>query len=203
MALIAMAVLVGVAGLLMAGTWIWNFYLSRRKLDDAINDLKREITSHGEKAFEEHRKKAEEMFGDLSKTIESEVEKAKIEIGETVEQKVISINAETARLHARVAGQEKSWETCALWWSRAIREYARCGQDALLSVAVGGCEEALNECEKLEDKDREEIRDSLPYIPSTLFLKKGWIEKKLDELPKEIKKKPEKPKLVEPDGEED
>ncbi len=180
LAIIGISVLVGIAVLLMAGSWIWNFGLNKRKLKKAIESLKSEIAT-----------KEEENFIKLTKRLEDRVEKIKQEIEKSITERMILFDAEKARLFAFANGQVKGWENAVGWWATAIKGYAKAGEEKLLRVTVDALNMDLGKCEKLEDDKKKQIKNCLFSIPEFLQKEKKQIEGKLNKLPREITKKSE------------
>lgn len=177
LAMYGITVLVGVTILLMAGTWVRNFYLRRRELERAIESVKSEITS-----------KVEEDFTKLTEGFKDEIGKMREEIEKSVEKRMILFGAEKARLFAFANGQLKVWETAVDWWAEAIVGYDEAEHKELLRTAVDALNGDLDECKKLEDHVKENIKKSLSSIPEILRKERKQIEDKLKKLPKEITK---------------
>lgn len=72
-----------------------------------------------------------------------------------------------------------------VWWGYAIQGYAKAGLTNLLRVCIDGLSKDLEQCEKLKDDSKKEIRESLSFIPEILQKEKEQIEDKLDKLPLE------------------
>lgn len=170
LATIGISVLVGIAVLLMAVTWLWNFYLHKRELERAIETLKSEITARADER------------------IKDEVGKMENEIKESIAKSLTKFDADKARLFAITAGQEKVWEAQVSWWAKAIEGYAKTEQEHLLRVAVDALNDALKKCETLKADRKEDVKKYLSFIPEILQQEKEQIEKRLNELPKKIKK---------------
>jgi glutamine synthetase adenylyltransferase len=171
--IIGISVLVGIALLISGASWLTNFYLARRRLENILESHKLEIVSMAQESFKEY-----------MEIIKKEVENAKEEIKESIEQEMTEARAEMSRLHARDSEQEEAWEIAALWWSRAIKDYAEATEGALLRVSVEGLKKNLEKCEDLDTSGKEEIRSILPKIPRTLWLEKTSIEEILNTFPK-------------------
>ncbi|MBA7494992.1 hypothetical protein ES702_05571 [subsurface metagenome] len=180
LAMVAITVLVGVALLILAGSWIWHFRLHKRELEEAVESLKAKLTAEGKRDFMQ-----------LTKRVNDEVEKIKKEIEKSVEERIILFSAEEARLFAFANVQLKDWEGAVGWWADAIVGYAKAGQKSLLRVAVDALNDYLGQCKKLEDDDRKTIKKSLSSIPEILREEREQIEDKLKKLPKEITKQSE------------
>lgn len=177
LAIYGITALVGVAILLMAGSWIWNIYLRRHELERAIEFLKSEITI-----------KLKEDFTKLTKRFNDEAVKMREEIEKSVEERMILFDAEKARLFGLSCIDSKSWESGAAWWAEAITGYAKGENEHAVRMAVDGLDLVLGKCEKLKDSDKEEVKKCLPFIPEILREEKEQIEDKLKKLPKEITK---------------
>jgi hypothetical protein len=101
------------------------------------------------------------------------------------------VDAETYRLHARDAEQEKNYEAAALWWARAIPYYEEAKQDMLMRGAVVGLKLNLKQCESMDGDTIGEIKECISSIPKMLFFEKKDIETKLSQLSEALKAKKE------------
>lgn len=180
LAMIGITVLVGLAVVLLAFSWIWHFRLHKSELERAVESLKSEITT-----------KVEEDFTKLTKGLDDKAGKTREEIEKSIAQRMRLFDAEKARIFAFANMQLKEWETGVGWWTEAIEGYAEARREDGLRIAVDGLRDTLEFCEKLEDDKREGIKKCLPLIPAILRTEKKQIEDRLNKLPKEISKQSE------------
>lgn len=173
LAIYGITAVVAVAAGLMLASWIWNVFLRRHELERAIESLKSEITTHAEKDFMK-----------LTGRVKDEIDKMKKEIEKSVSQETIFLDAEKSRLFALTNTQMNEWENAALWWGMAVKGYAKAQKESLLRVSVEGLSGILEKCQKLTDKDKEQIKGYLSLVPEILWLEKEQIEDKLKKLPK-------------------
>ena len=177
LAIYGITAVVGLAVVVVAASWIWNFFLHKRELERAIVSLKSVLTAEGKRDFME-----------LTKRVNDKIEKIKKEIEKSVEERLTEFNAEKARLFAFANMQLKTWEQAANWWAIAIKGYAKTGMEDGLRLAVDQLVMSLGKCEKLNDKYKKSVSKCLSSIPRILQEEKEQIEKKLKELPEETKK---------------
>ena len=178
LAIFGISVLVGVAILVMAASWLWNFYLHKREIEKVIESFKSEIDT-----------KVEESLINLTERIKDQVKKMRQEIEKSVEERLILFDAQTARLFALVNTNSKAWDNAAVWWATAIGGYGKTGDERMVRICVDALNGALNKCEVLEDVDKNEIKACLPAIPRILNEEREKIEDRLNSLPNRIKKK--------------
>ena len=187
LAVFAITGLVGLAVLLLAGSWIWHFRLHKRELEEAIKSLKAALTAEGKRDFME-----------LTKRDNDELEKIKKEIEKTVKEKMTLFNAEKARLFSYTALQLEDYENTALWFAEAIKGYAKAGEEDILRTCVDLLNGTLATCKKLSESDKQKIKKCLPFIPEILQEEKEQIEDKLNELPEEIPEEIKEHQEIEP-----
>ena len=173
LAMIGISLLVGIAVLLLAGSWIWHFRLHKRELEEAVESLKSALIAEAKKDFME-----------LTTRVKDEVEKMKKEIEKSVEERLIVFDAEKARLFALATYQMKEYEATAAWFAEAIGGYAKTRQEGLLRVCVNALISNLAVSKKLSESDKQRIKKCLPFIPEILKKEKEQIEDKLKKLPK-------------------
>ena len=186
LAMYGLTVLVGVAVVLLAGSWIWHFRLHKRELEEAIKSLKAALTAEGKRDFMELTKKVNDELEKIKKEIEKNVEQRMTRFDKTGEERMILFNAEKARLFGFANAQLKAWEAAVSWWTEAVVGYAKMGEEKLVRAVVDMVIVGLDQCKKLEDDVREKIKKSLSSIPETLRKEREQIEDKLRKLPKEI-----------------
>lgn len=167
-AIIGISVLVGVAVLLLGGTWIYNVYLNTRRLNNIADNLSKKIAI-------DLTKKADEI-------IKTEIDKMKEEIKKDLDEKLILFEAEKARLFALSCKQSNNWESCGDWWATAIINYAKVKIDKGIRISVDALNTALDKCEKLDAEKKKNIEKCLDYIPSILDKERKEIEAKLKKL---------------------
>jgi hypothetical protein len=177
LAIFGITVLVGIAVLVMASSWIWNFFIHKHELKKVVEGLKSEITTW-----------ENELSKKLTETIKDEIVKIKKEIEDSIEAKMILFDADKARLFALTSQQSEIWESGALWWARAIPLYVKANAVHLVRISVDRLNLALKKCEKLENDHKKEIIKHLSFIPEILQDEKEQIEKKLNELPEKVTK---------------
>lgn len=114
----------------------------------------------------------------LEEKLEAETKETDIKIG-FIEN---LYSAETSRLHAKIADEKKMWETAALWWSRALSDYAAVKDEGLINASVFGLKRALLECDKMGPNIREKIEKVIDLIPQSLSEDKVTIKAKLNNL---------------------
>lgn len=169
LAMYGIMVIIGVAALVAGASWFTNFYLVRYELKKTIESFNSEII-------------------EIEKNLKDEVEKMEKKVVKAVEnlsEAMIIFNAEKARLFAITNKQMGLWKNVVVWWGYAIQGYAKAGLTNLLRVCIDGLNEDLEQCEKLKDDSKKEIRESLSFIPEILQKEKEQIEDKLDKLPLE------------------
>lgn len=123
-----------------------------------------------------------EMLERNVEKLEQDLVRVKGELRDRVEWVGNSNRAETARLHATIAFNKGAWETSVIWWARALVLYAKISDEALITVSVESLDKSLQSCDKISGKNKEEIRDSLQFIPQMLFIQRERIEEKLNSI---------------------
>ncbi|HDY68879.1 MAG TPA: hypothetical protein ENH85_13945 [Candidatus Scalindua sp.] len=175
LAVFAITILVGLAVLLVAGSWIWNIFLRKYELKKAIESLKSEMLCERKKDF-----------AHLNKEVTDEISRMKQEIKKDISNQLTLLEAGKARLFALVNEQNNWWAGAVGWWAEAVVKYGQCKDDYMLRVAVVGVLKSLKECEKqkvsLNKKQRENIKECLSYIPEILGKEKREIEDKFSKL---------------------
>ena len=191
LAIIAITVLVGLAVLLLAGSWIWHFRLHKRELEEAIKSLKAALTAEGKRDFMELTKRDNDELEKIKKEIEKSVEQKMTQFDKTVKERMTLFDAEKARLFAYAAFQLENYEGTAVWFAQAIKGYAKIGEEDILRTCVDLLNGTLAACKKLSESDKQKIKKCLPFIPEILQKEKEQIEDKLNELPEETKEQEE------------
>lgn len=175
LAMVAITILVGLAVLLLAGSWIWNIFLRKHELEKAIKSLKSEILCEGKKDFAR-----------LKKEISDEANKMTQEVEKNISSQLTALKAEKARIFAFINQQNNEWAEAAAWWADALVEYVKCKDDYTLRLVVNAIRRTLEECEKqkmsLSKNQRGRIKECLPYIPKILGEEKEEIEDKFNKL---------------------
>ncbi len=186
LATLAISVLVGVAVLLLAGSWIWHFRLHERELEEALESLKAALTAEGKRDFMELTKRVNDEVEKIKKEIEKNVEERITQFDKNTKEKTTLFDAEKARLFAYAAFQLEDWESTAMWFAEALKGYAKTGQEELLRDSVDLLNGNLAACKKLSESFKQKIKKCLPFIPEILKDEKEQIEDKLKKLPEEI-----------------
>jgi hypothetical protein len=171
LATLGVTILVGVAGLLMVGTWVYNIHFERRRIESIVKSAQKELFNSIQEDFSRHKTEVDRV---LKKTM--------IEFEKLLDSKMKIVDAETYRLHARDAEQEKSYEVAALWWARSIPYYEDAIQAEMIRVAVERLKWNLEQCESMDGNTVVEIKDCISSIPKMLFREKKDIETKLRQL---------------------
>ena len=180
--------LVGLAVLLVAGSWIWNFLLRRHELQRAIESLKSEIFTKGKEDFAKLSERTKDDIGKMKKEIEKNVGERMTRFDKTVEERMMLFDAEKARLFAITTYQTKKYETAAVWLAEANEDYDKAGgQEDMLRKCVDTLNASLGGCKKLSESDKQEIKKCLPFIPEILKKEKEQIEDWLKKLREETK----------------
>lgn len=191
LAMVAITVLVGLAVLLVAASWIWHFRLHKRELQEAVESLKAALTAEGKRDLMELTKRVNDEVEKIKKEIEKSAEERITRFDKNIKEKMILFDAEKARLFALSCINTKLWENAVNWCAEAIIGYAEVGQEEMLRIIVDALNDCLDYCKKLKDDVRERIKKSLSSIPKTLRKEREQIEDKLKKLPKEITKQSE------------
>ncbi len=187
LAMWGITILVGLAVLLVAGSWIWSLLLRRHELQKAIESLKREITTKIKEDFAKLTERFKDEVAKMKKEIEKRVEERMTRFDKTVEERMMLFDAEKARLFAIAAYQMKKYETTVVWFAEAIEGYAKTGTEDILRTSVDALNANLAACKKLSERSKQEIKKCLPFIPEVLKKEKKQIEDKLKKLPEETK----------------
>lgn len=187
LAVIGISVLVGIAVLLLAGSWIWHFRLHKRELEEAVESLKSVLTAEGKKDFMELAKRVNGEIEKIKKEIEKSVDERMTLFDKTVAERMILFDAEKARLFALATYQMNEYETTAVWFAEAIEGYAKVREERLLRTCVDALNANLTVCKKLSESCKQRIKKCLPFIPEILKKEKEQVEDKLKKLPEETK----------------
>lgn len=175
LAVFAITVLVAIAVLLVAGSWIWNIFLRKHELGKAIKSLKSEMLCESKKDFAR-----------LKKEITDEASKVRQETEKNILSQLTLLEADKARLFGLINQQTQRWEGAVDWWAMAVMKYAECKDDYMLRVIVKGIIQALKDGKKqkvLFMKEKvEDIKKCLPYIPKILTEEKEEIEDRLNKI---------------------
>lgn len=174
-ATIGITVIIGLAAIFVGASWLWNFYISRREITNAVNVAREEITNS-----------LEDKFKKLSDEIKNEVLKIETTLNAIINDKMKSFNADQARLFALTAHQLGIWYVEAYWWAEAVLYFSILKYEGLLRISVESLKEALSKCTVFEfDETQTEIIDGcIPYIPDILNQEKKDIKDLWEKLKK-------------------
>jgi len=175
LAVFAITVLVAIAALLVAGSWIWNIFLRKHELEKAIESLKSEMLCETKKDFAR-----------LKKEITDETSKIKQETEKNISRQLTLLEAEKARVFALVNEQNNWWVGAVGWWAEAVVKDGQYKGDWMLRISAVGLSNSLEEYKKqnipLPEQQKEGIKQCLPYIPEILAKEKEEIEDKFNKL---------------------
>lgn len=174
LATLGIIVIIAVAALVAGASWFTNFYISRRELRHAIESLKAEIVAT-----------RAENYRQLVGVMKDEIKKLEEVVGEKIDKKIASFDADKARLFALSAQNAQLWDAAAAWWAIAIEGYTKIKEHGLVRTSVNNVLKNLQKSETLRDNDREDIKKCLSFIPEILQKEREQIKEKLDKLPKE------------------
>lgn len=166
LAIFSVTVLVGMAILLLAGTWIYNVYLNKRRLKNIVENLKKEITEKLTKYAED--------------AIKIEVNK----LEKSINENLMNFDAEKSRLFALVCKGADLYPHACVHWADAIIKYAKIKDDYFLRVSVDALNTHLTKCEGLTPKQIADIKNCLSFIPEILEKERKQIEDKLNKISK-------------------
>lgn len=183
MSMFGIAIMVGVAALVVGGSWAANFFFLRRRIDAAIGGKVSKLEG-----------RFEEMAEKLKQTLDGQMKAAESELATVIQRQLDFVEGEMARLHARDAEQEGAWGTAALWWARAIEPYAKAEQAHLLRVAVNGLQRMVKKeawtTTILREANLEQIKSTLEHIPAELWPERDEIRRAIEKAQKEKKEEP-------------
>jgi len=175
LAVFAITVLVAIAVLLVAGSWIWTIFLRKHELEETIKSLKSEMLCESKKDFTR-----------LKKEITDEASKIRQETEKNILSQLTLLEAEKARLFGLINQQTQRWEGAVNWWATAVIKYAECKNDHMLRIMVDGILQALKDGKKQKvlfmKEEVEKIKKCLPYIPKILTEEKEEIEDRLNKI---------------------
>jgi len=162
----------GITALLLACTWLWNLFISKRQIKNKI----RANISRIEK--------------DFSKRIDNKMTEVENKIKETLKKDLLFHEAELNRLFALTSAQAGHIPISTRWWARALESYNKLGQDDWIRISTDDILKNLKKpevCEKLDKSELQEIKDMVKQnVPDILAKEREEILKILEA---ELKKK--------------
>lgn len=159
-------VLVGIAGIILAATWLYNLYVHKREILAISESLESEISSR------------------VNERLSAEIKQVEEDLKKKTSRAILTFEAEKARIFGIISRNANEYRTSARWWAIAAKYFTMLDISVLIRASVMSLLDALNKCDNLAEEESKEINEALPSIPEILAVEKEMIRNRLRDLPK-------------------
>ena len=167
-----LTIIFGITALLLACTWIYNFFIARRQVKSEI------------------RRNISKVEKDLYKVIDKRIGELEDTVSNKLKNDLLSHEAEINRLFALTSERAELLYISTLWWADALQNYSKLGNDKLVRIATDQIRRNLKQDKviaELNKSEMERIKERVDKnVPGILDKEKQEI---LDILKREINKK--------------
>lgn len=191
-------VLIAIAGLLAAGTWLWNFLLAKRQITNEVEDsssaIKSELTKRFEKLEEEliktqstYRSAFDTKFDEIDSQYGQFFKNIKDELRKELDVEILHTKTEVARIYANHNKESGHLMNAIEWWFISLVGYIKLDHSEKTRISINAILNILENEELannfiLENFRKDKVLEVLPLIPKLLSQEKKQIVKSLENL---------------------